>query len=552
MVELQTGASALRQLPLAVRAGTLPRTPWPRIGLWAATAILLLAPLLCLLVATWRPEWDPAMMAVELHFWVVSGASLMAGGLAAVVIAAARSLRQSQTLFVALGFLALAVIFSAHGLTTWPGRYEPTHQAATSAALDIAATVADDYGYGYGLDSYGSYGTSVARSTGPDGSGTAVSAWLSLAAAALFVGLGSLPGSARQRAFLRRHGHQIFLAVLVLAVAYTAATILRDGMWAWVPWQNPTFRLVMTMASVGLLLAAAYRYGRVWWLVGLRVHGSMAVALLLLAEAQLIMTTREPWHLSWWIYHALLLVAFGLLFISWALEARRAGSLAVIAEGLALQGTLSSLVPASVDGAAHLLDALEVKDPATSGHVFRVAHYAVAIARELGLQPEQVARVALAGKLHDIGKIGTPDHILQKPAKLTPEEYRIVQEHTPRGHRMASRVALLRQARQIIRGHHERLDGTGYPDGLRGEEIPIEARAIAVADAFDAMTSQRPYRRAMSRPAALQELHRVAGSQLDPQCLAAFERALVGLLPERPVGPRDPERMAHQAAIWGR
>lgn len=456
-------------------------------ALQGAMGLLVLVQPALLLLLRWRPEWDPRLTAPTFHFWAVSGATLMAAALAVVVLVSARSLRQGPALFVALGFAALAIVFSAHGLTTWPSKYHEAH---------------------------------------PDFSGTLVSAWLSLAAASLFIGLGAFPFSQRQQAFLARYGRLLSLVVVALLVAYTVATVTVEYLWEWVPLQNPAFRLTLTCLALALFLAGAYRYWRIWWLIGLPVHGSMAVAMVLLAEAQVTMAITQLWHLSWWTYHVLMLVAFLVLFVSWYLEARRAGTLAVVAEGFSLQTALASLTPASLDGAARVLDALELKDHGTSGHVFRVHDFALAIARELRLPPEQLRRVALAGKLHDIGKIGTPDRILLKPGKLTPEEYRIIQAHAARGYRIANRVRVLREIAPIVRAHHERFDGTGYPDGLRGDEIPIEARIVAVADAFDAMTSHRPYRPPLPSEVALAELQRVAGSQLDPQCVAAFERAL--------------------------
>ena len=142
-------------------------------------ASLLILPIAFLVLANWRPEWDPAVMALQFHFWVVSGAALMAGGLAAVVIASARSLRQTQALFVALGFMALAIIFSAHGLTTWPGNYEhhEDRAAATQVADDGSVWTVDEADAGEKQEKYADH----------DPSGTVVSAWLSLAAAALFV-----------------------------------------------------------------------------------------------------------------------------------------------------------------------------------------------------------------------------------------------------------------------------------------------------------------------------------------------------------------------------
>jgi response regulator RpfG family c-di-GMP phosphodiesterase len=174
-----------------------------------------------------------------------------------------------------------------------------------------------------------------------------------------------------------------------------------------------------------------------------------------------------------------------------------------------------------------LADALEVKDPYTWGHSLRVAQYAVAIARELGLDADRLAQIELGARLHDIGKIGVREAVLNKEGALTAEEYRHVMEHPVIGWRILS--PLLRDAPfalDVVRSHHERFDGRGAPDGLAASQIPLEARIAAVADSFDAMTSGRPYRAGMAVDAALAELERCAGSQFDPDCVDAFARAL--------------------------
>ena len=144
---------------------------------------------------------------------------------------------------------------------------------------------------------------------------------------------------------------------------------------------------------------------------------------------------------------------------------------------------------------------------------------------KLGLEPEDVAQVRLAGLLHDVGKIGVPDAILNKPAKLTDEEYQVMQGHSLLGHDIVA-AAELRTEALWIRHHHERLDGRGYPDGLRGEEIPVASRIILVADAFEAMISDRPYRKAPGKDHALAELRAHAGSQFDPRIVQALCRVL--------------------------
>jgi putative nucleotidyltransferase with HDIG domain len=170
---------------------------------------------------------------------------------------------------------------------------------------------------------------------------------------------------------------------------------------------------------------------------------------------------------------------------------------------------------------------LEATDAYTHGHTRRVTRHSERIAREMGLSPEEVAKVRLAAAVHDVGKLHTPREILSKPGRLTDEEFEIVKRHPVDGAEMLAETedpAIT----AMVRHHHERLDGTGYPDGLAGNEIPLGARIIAVADTFDAMTSSRPYRGACKHKKALDVLTQEAGSQLDPGAVAAFRRYYSG------------------------
>ena len=174
-----------------------------------------------------------------------------------------------------------------------------------------------------------------------------------------------------------------------------------------------------------------------------------------------------------------------------------------------------------------LVESLEVKDPYTRGHSDRVSRYSSAIARALGLDGEMVRQVELGGHLHDIGKIGVREAVLNKPGPLTDEEYRHIMTHPLVGWQILSPLlGDMPAALRIVRWHHERFDGAGIPDGLAGAEIPLEARIAAVADSFDAMTSSRPYRpgRRMGVDAALAELERHRGRQYDPDVLDVFLR----------------------------
>ncbi|MGW1725522.1 HD-GYP domain-containing protein [Streptomyces sp. NPDC002306] len=173
-----------------------------------------------------------------------------------------------------------------------------------------------------------------------------------------------------------------------------------------------------------------------------------------------------------------------------------------------------------------LVQAVDIKDGYTRGHSERVGQASMMIARELGMDDERVEVLRFAGILHDVGKLGVPTRLLRKDGPLTPEERRVIELHPEYGHEIVRGIGFLGEARSAILHHHERLDGSGYPYGLVGGQIPEFARVVAVADAFDAMTSTRSYRRARPVPAALEELERCAGAQFDPLMVTALTRAL--------------------------
>ncbi|MFI1178376.1 HD-GYP domain-containing protein [Streptomyces sp. NPDC020799] len=173
-----------------------------------------------------------------------------------------------------------------------------------------------------------------------------------------------------------------------------------------------------------------------------------------------------------------------------------------------------------------LVQAVDLKDRYTRGHSERVGRASVLIARELGLAGERLEALRFAGILHDIGKLGIPTRLLRKDGPLTPEERRVIELHPEYGHEMVRGIGFLNEARAAILHHHERLDGSGYPYGLSGRQIPQFARIVAVADAFDAMTSTRSYSRARPVAVAMAELHRCSGTQFDPHMVDALETAL--------------------------
>jgi HD-GYP domain-containing protein (c-di-GMP phosphodiesterase class II) len=196
---------------------------------------------------------------------------------------------------------------------------------------------------------------------------------------------------------------------------------------------------------------------------------------------------------------------------------------------------------------------IDARDPYVGGHASKVGDYAVAIAHDLGVEPERFEPLRQAGFLHDIGKIAISEAVLHKPSKLTDEEYEYIKTHAALGGEFLATCRSLRHLAPFVRHHHERWDGRGYPDKLAGEDIPLEARILAVCDAVEAMASDRPYRKGMSLDEVIAEVKRCAGTQFDPHVAAAFvsiaererDHLIVNSATEvhrRPLQPRSRQR----------
>ncbi|WP_432041907.1 HD-GYP domain-containing protein [Streptomyces cadmiisoli] len=354
-------------------------------------------------------------------------------------------------------------------------------------------------------------------------------------AAALVVLPGALVAPVEQRpAGLRRiwRTAQLVLAVWAAARTHTAldggtAVGTPDFPYALVPAAAAVlaFCLVLTVLDGGILALAEHVPVRSAWrglfprtLAPLAVHG--------LAGLMMAVLWRSPYGPP-----AALLVLLPMCVSWWAFAQYHR-------ERGAHQATIRALV-----------QAVDIKDRYTRGHSERVGQASMMIARELGMDDERVEVLRFAGILHDVGKLGVPTRLLRKDGPLTPEERRVIELHPEYGHEMVRGISFLGEARAAVLHHHERLDGSGYPYGLAGGQIPESARVVAVADAFDAMTSTRSYRRGRPVAAALEELERCAGAQFDPVMVAALGRAVVRCgwhpvvtadgAPSRPRGPAD-------------
>jgi len=190
----------------------------------------------------------------------------------------------------------------------------------------------------------------------------------------------------------------------------------------------------------------------------------------------------------------------------------------------------------TIEAVEAMADMVDLRDHYTADHSKRVAANAATIAAAMGMKPDAVVTLRLAARVHDLGKIGLPDSILRKPGKLSPDEFALMREHPRRGHEILAKFPQYHQGRDIVLWHHERFDGNGYPNGLSGDRIPIGAQIVAVADALDAMTSERPYRPALPLHQAMTELRLGRATQWSPAVVDTVERLLMVETPELSFG----------------
>lgn len=444
----------------------------------------LTLPLIALAYWVAFPETDTLWRNGSFHFWATSGACLLAAATCTVLVISARSIRETRILFLALSFFSLGMIFAVHGLTT-PGIL------------------------------YDGFHTTLQRSP-----------WVSTLAAGFFAFLSvvSIPK------FMERSRLRIPEATFAICSGLVLVYFFTSLAWPnWAegfPTQDEWFQHTLTAVTVTFLVFAAWRYIQSYQFARLPGQLAVAVGLLFLAEAQLSLDFGRVYQYSWWEYHGLFLAAFLAVLGGWAWELIRARDASAIAEGIAMRDGLAQLNRGRPADLVALADQIENHDLETFRHVDRVAAVSYAIGQAMGFHANKLRELVLSAQMHDIGKIGLPPYILTKPGALTEDEWVQMKQHPGKGFDIVGRVKGLDTIAKVIRHHHERFDGSGYPDKLAGEAIPIEARIISAADTFDALTSERPYRRMLGIEEAKAELRRVAGTQLDPNCVDTLIRLL--------------------------
>jgi len=433
------------------------------------------------------------------HFYIVSAVSIAAAVVAAALAFATVQIGLYRVLFLCLGFMSLCAIFAVHGLTT-PGILVPN--------------LFKEY----------------------SGSAVAISAYLSLAIPALFFAASYMPWLARleRRLPFWPAGWLVLFAVIGL-VAYAGIAIYRTWLIAGSPLSLPPYSTGLAILSIGLFFFAAMRQARIYRRSRLASQAFLLASFVLLADAAAAMVLFQVWTFGWWYYHLLMLAAVALALYALVVERSRARSMRSVVE-TALELEISiDVEEIDFEVIAALVAAVEVKDRETQGHNRRVAHLSVQIGRQLGMSATELRVLARTGLLHDVGKLGIPDAILEKQGPLDESESTVMKTHPEIGVAILKRGGHFKRELLGVLYHHERMDGSGYPHGLRDDAIPIEARIVAVADTYDVLTTDRPYRQACGGRKARRILEEEAGTHLDQRVVVALMQAL-----DRPDSGRKP------------
>lgn len=286
--------------------------------------------------------------------------------------------------------------------------------------------------------------------------------------------------------------------------------------------RNAPLTWIVTMFGLMSALWLSRTQLRLFWIGERRATLVASIGLVLLALTSLVWIGTQPFSIGWWLVHALDLAGVGSGVVgAWVAHRTRRPVLDTLAP-VVTRDPLHTLELGLPPVVHRFVEALELKDPITRDHVVRTAELAVRVGEKLELAPRQLRYLGLGALLHDIGKLEVPDEILNKPGRLTDDEYLAIQRHTEAGDEILRSVDSLTPAAPFVRSHHERLDGNGYPDGRAGNEIPLEARVIAVCDAYDAMAHTRQYRTGMGHERAVAILREHAGSQWDPTVVEAL------------------------------
>lgn len=426
---------------------------------------------------------DPLFRLPTHHFYIVSATSLVSLVISIFVGIVGLRQRNVQVLYVALAFISLAAFFSMHGLAT------PGFLIDQNAVVSVAAQL----------------------------SVLSMSFWLLVA---------SLPVTNPLSAALSKYSGLLLTfytpAIIILGFVALSHPVLAEL----VPVTSEPLKYFIGLFTLVMATVAAYRYWQSYRYSKFPFQLAIAYTGGWIAVSQIIITTGVTFFASWWIYHFLLLFAVIVTVAGLVVQYQRGDSIVRSILGLFSNDPSERLAAGISPSVRQLIMATEARDPYTAGHSYRVAEGAFELGRALKLPPEDLRVLVQGGIVHDVGKMEVPDKILNKPGPLTKEERIAIENHTVAGYELCARLGFMAPELAVIRSHHERIDGKGYPDGLSQNQIPSLVRILSVIDVWDALTSARAYRGAWPEAEALDYLKQNRGTQFE----AAYVDAWVGIV----------------------
>lgn len=439
----------------------------------------ILLPLAAYVFLRALPPLDPICGTPVFHFQLVSTTSLISFVLSVIIGFIGIRRRNLQVIYVSLAFISLAGLFSVHGLATPGFILGPTRLVGVASQLSVLT----------------------------------MAFWLMLS---------TLPTEHPLSSWLSHRARYLVWLYTPLVLLAGAYALSNPSVVDWVPVDQAPLRTFVALLTILMAATAAYRYHQSYRYSRFPFQLAMTLAAGWIGVSQVIITTGVTFYLSWWIYHILLLLALIVTIIGLVSQYSRQNSLVLSVRGLLATDPRDRLAAGLSPSVRNLVSATEARDRYTAGHSYRVALSAVSLGRQLDLPPEDLRALAEGGILHDVGKLQIPDEVLNKPGPLSEEERKIIERHPALGYEMCSRLGLLPEELDIVRSHHERMDGAGYPDQLAADQIPLLVRILSVADVYDALTSARAYRNAWSQDEALAFLEEHSGTHFDPACVTAW------------------------------
>ncbi|HEX7056066.1 MAG TPA: HD-GYP domain-containing protein [Bacilli bacterium] len=451
--------------------------------------VAIVLPYIMFIALSEMSRFDLMLPMPKRHFFIVSTVALLAMAIAGAVAVSGLRLRNIRLVLLSLAFISLAEVFVFHGLSTPGMMMINEHVPAFLAQLSVSLT----------------------------------SIWLfisSLSADHLVVRL------------LSRWLRPLIPAWVILLTALCVFVMVYPESVMWLPLDQNPVKWTAAGISMFLNMIVIFDYWQSYRFTRFPLQGAIVYSTGWLLIAQLIIVQGKTWHLSWWLYHFLLLGALVAVIIGLFRQYVQGETFGTALRTLFQYNPAERIKYGISASVRSLIVSVENHDAYTAGHNYRVAVYALRLAREAGFSPDELRALAQGAIVHDIGKIEVPSSILNKPGKLTADERKIIERHPVIGYEMCRKLGFMKEELEIIRSHHEKWDGTGYPDNLRGGQIPTMARLLAVVDVYDALTSERAYRKAWTHEKAMEFIEEQSGKHFDPRFVAAWKRVCASGLPE--------------------